>query len=84
VGRQTRARPDTISDRRSIGPLPDAMKPGIHCVTTPSIRGFMAFRLARRTQAVGLMMPVLPESGFWGKVPPGCSHLLSGIWARVA
>jgi hypothetical protein len=26
-----------------IGLLPDAMKPGIHCVGTHWIRGFMAF-----------------------------------------
>jgi hypothetical protein len=29
-----------------IGPLPDALKPGIHCVRTHWIRGFMAFQLA--------------------------------------
>jgi hypothetical protein len=28
-----------------IGPLPDAMEPGIHCVTTHWIRGFTAFQL---------------------------------------
>jgi len=27
----------------TIGLLPDAMKPGIHCVRTHWIRGFMAF-----------------------------------------
>jgi hypothetical protein len=27
-----------------IGLLPDGVKPGIHCVRTPWIRGFMAFR----------------------------------------
>jgi hypothetical protein len=27
----------------AIGLLPDAMKPGIHCVRTHWIRGFMAF-----------------------------------------
>jgi hypothetical protein len=30
------------------GRLPDAVKPGIQGVRTPWIRGFMAFRLARR------------------------------------
>jgi hypothetical protein len=30
----------------TIGLLPDALKPGIHCVRTHWIRGFMAFRLA--------------------------------------
>jgi hypothetical protein len=38
--------------------LPDAMKPGIHCVTTHWIPGFMTFKLARRTRIVMLMMPV--------------------------
>jgi hypothetical protein len=33
-----------------IGSLPDAMKPGIHCVGTHWIRGFMAFSLARRAR----------------------------------
>jgi hypothetical protein len=30
-----------------VGPLPDALEPGFHCVRTRWIRGFMAFRLAR-------------------------------------
>jgi hypothetical protein len=34
----------------TIGPLPDAMKPGIHCVRTHWIRGFMAFQLVRRIE----------------------------------
>ena len=29
-----------------IGPLPDAMDPGFHCVRTHWIRGFMTFRQA--------------------------------------
>jgi hypothetical protein len=33
-----------------IGPLPDAVEPGFHRVRTRWIRGFMAFRLAGRTQ----------------------------------
>jgi hypothetical protein len=27
----------------------NALEPGLHCVRTPWIRGFMAFQLARRT-----------------------------------
>ena len=38
--------------------LPDAMKPGIHCVRTHWIRGFMAFQLARCTRTVVLTVPV--------------------------
>jgi hypothetical protein len=44
--------------------LPDAMKPDIHCVRAHWNRGFMAFRLARRTRGVLLMVPTWPESGF--------------------
>jgi hypothetical protein len=55
----------------TIGLLPDAMKPGIHCVRTHWIRGFMAFWLVRRIRTVRLMVPACPESGF-GKVSPGC------------
>ena len=40
------------------GRLPDALDPGFHCVRTPWIRGFMAFRLARRTRIVLLMVPM--------------------------
>ena len=47
--------------------LPDAMKPGIHCVGTHWIRGFMAFQLARRTRNVTLVVPACPESGFLGR-----------------
>jgi len=49
------------------------MEPGIHGVTTHWIRGFMAFRLVRRTRIVMLMVPACPESGFLGRaarVPP--------------
>jgi hypothetical protein len=42
----------------TIGPLPDAMKPGIHGVLTHSIRGFMTFQLAQRTRNVLLAVPV--------------------------
>ena len=43
------------ADRPALLPanlLPDAMKPGFHCVRTHWIRGFMAFQLARRTRTV--------------------------------
>jgi hypothetical protein len=43
------------------------MEPGIHCVRTRWIRGFMAFQLVRRTRTVMLMVPVCPESGFLGR-----------------
>jgi hypothetical protein len=42
----------------TIGLLPDALKPGIHCARTHWIRGFMTFQLARRTRTVMLMAPV--------------------------
>ena len=42
----------------TIGLLPDAMEPGIHCVRTHWIRGFMAFQLVRRIRTVRLMVPV--------------------------
>jgi len=51
----------------SIGPLPDAMKPGIHCARTHWIRGFMAFQLVRRIRTVRLMVLACPESGFLGR-----------------
>jgi hypothetical protein len=38
--------------------VPDAMKLGFHCVRTPGIRGFIAFRLARLSLIVMLMVPV--------------------------
>jgi hypothetical protein len=41
-----------------IGPLPDAMDPGFHCVTTHWIRGFIAFQLVRRTRTVVLTVPM--------------------------
>jgi hypothetical protein len=40
------------------GPLPDAMKPGTHCVLTHWIRGFIAFQLTRRTRTVLLAVLV--------------------------
>ena len=51
--------------RPAIGVLPDAMEPGFHCVRTHWIRGFMAFRLARRTRTVVL---VRSEVGGGGEV----------------
>ena len=42
----------------ALGPLPNALDPGFQCVRTHWIRGFMAFRLARRTRTV---MPTVPE-----------------------
>jgi hypothetical protein len=42
----------------TIGLLPDALKPGIHGARTHWIRGFMTFKLARRTRTVMLMVPV--------------------------
>ena len=54
----------------SVGLLPDAVESGIHGVKTHWIRGFMAFRLARRTRIMMLMVPVWPESGFLGRVYP--------------
>jgi len=47
--------------------LPDVLKPGIHGVRTRWIRGFMAFRLVRRTRIVMLMVSACPESGFLGR-----------------
>jgi hypothetical protein len=44
-------------DWSAAGRLTDAMDPGFHGVRTPWIRGFMAFRLARRTQTAMLMVP---------------------------
>jgi hypothetical protein len=44
--------------------LPDALKPGFHCVRTRWIPGFMAFQLVRRIRTVMLTV-VRPESSFW-------------------
>jgi len=40
----------------TIGLLPDAVKPRIHCVRTRWIRGFMAFRWVRHARIVMLMV----------------------------
>jgi hypothetical protein len=40
------------------------MEPGIHCVRTHWIRGFMAFQLAPGRRIVRLMVLVGSESGF--------------------
>ena len=61
----------------TIGPLPDAMNPGFHCVRTHWIRGFMTFMLARRTRMVMLMVPVCPASGS-GTCRPAAVHWLTG------
>ena len=50
-----------------IGPLPDALDPGFHCVRTHWIRGSMAFQLVRRIRTVRLMVSACPESGFLGR-----------------
>ena len=50
--------------RTPAGRLPDALKPGIHCVRTHWIRGFMTFWLVRRIRIVMLMVSACPESGF--------------------
>jgi hypothetical protein len=54
----------------TIGPLPDALDPGFHCVRAHWIRGFIAFQLARRVRAVVLMVPVWPESGIRVRAAP--------------
>jgi hypothetical protein len=53
--------------------MPDAMKPDIHGVRAPWIRGFIAFKLARRTRTVVLMVPTWPESDF-RKLSPDCGR----------
>jgi hypothetical protein len=40
-----------------LGLLPDAVKPGIHCVRTHWIRGFIAFYRVRHIGTVVLMVP---------------------------
>jgi hypothetical protein len=37
--------------------VPDDVEPGIHCVRTPWIRGFMAFHRVQRAGTVMLMVP---------------------------
>ena len=56
-----------------IGLLRDAVDPEFHGVRTRWIRGFMTFRLVRRTRSVMLTVPVWPESGY-GTVLPGCGR----------
>jgi hypothetical protein len=41
----------------TIGLLPGDVEPGIHCVRTPWIRGFMAFHRVQRAGTVMLMVP---------------------------
>ena len=52
------------ASRTHTGHVPDALEPGIHCVRTHWIRGFMTFRRVRHARIVMLMVPVCPESGF--------------------
>jgi len=47
-----------VRSRVTIGPLLDAMEPGIHCVRTHWIRGFMAFQLGPGRRIVRLMVLV--------------------------
>ena len=54
--RQQARRADASHSDFTIGPLRDAMEPGIHCVRTHWIRGFMAFQLARHARTVMLMV----------------------------
>jgi hypothetical protein len=44
--------------------MPDAMKPDFQGVRAHWNQGFIAFRKARRTRIVMLMIPVRLESGF--------------------
>jgi hypothetical protein len=55
--------------------LPDVLKPGIHCVRTHWIRGFMPFQLTWRTRTVRLMVPVCPESGYSEMCRAAAAHL---------
>jgi hypothetical protein len=48
----------TLAPWAAAGRLPDALKPGFHCVGTHWIRGFIAFEPARHTQTMLLMVPV--------------------------
>ena len=57
-----------------IGRLLDAMKPGIDCVRTHWIRGFMAFQLVRRIRTVRLMVSACPVSGFLGRAARPRAH----------
>jgi hypothetical protein len=53
-----------------IGPVVDAMKPGFQGVSTHWNPGFMAFRKARRTRIVMLMI----LSPVCGRAAPGLDH----------
>jgi len=65
-----------------IGLLLDAMKPGIHCVGTHWIPGFMAFQLVQRIRAVRLMVPT-DLSPVFRDVPPGRKPLVNRKWVLV-
>jgi hypothetical protein len=76
------------ASRTPAGRLPDALKPGIHCVRTHWIRGFMTFRRVRHARIVMLMVPACPESGFLERAarpPPtiGSTALRSSYEASV-
>jgi hypothetical protein len=49
---------DHARPRTRPSPLPDDLKPDIHCVRTHWIPGFMTFQLARRTRTVVPMVPM--------------------------
>jgi hypothetical protein len=67
----------------TIGPRPDALEPGFHCVRTHWIRDFMAFQLAWRTRTVMLVVPTCPESGFWSGVECGAAGYRRAAWRQV-
>ena len=67
-------RTDWIRD----SPREYGLDPGIHCVRTRRIQGFMALRLVRRTRSVMLMVPVCPSPVFSGR-RPGPAHSLRGV-----
>ena len=67
----------------TISPLPDAMKPGIHCVRTHWIRGFMAFWLVRRIRTVWLMVRAWPEPGFRNVSPVSGRYRPAAASAQV-
>src|SRR5215470_345616 len=62
-----------VTGARQDAPAPQTPKPrNTSCVRAHRIRGFMAFRLARRAGSVMLMVPMCPVSGFRG--PQGAAR----------
>src|ERR1700759_5551066 len=55
------------------------MKPDIHGVRTPWIRGFMAFKMVRGAPCVRLMVLAWPESGFGEGAARPAAVWLGGI-----